>query len=52
MTGAGLQTCFVANCRKLTQQQRDLILEYAKTEQLDNGTVNGLEQGLVCGVVV
>ena len=38
-----------ANCRKLTQQQRELILEYAKTEQLENGTVNGLEQGLVYG---
>lgn len=31
----------------MTEQQRQLILEYARTEQLVNGTVNGLEQGLL-----
>ena len=43
-------------CSKLSERQRELILEFAKTEQLDNGTVNGLEQGsllylfLECGL--
>ena len=31
--------------RKLTDQQRELIVEYARTEQLENGTVNGVVQG-------
>ena len=33
--------------RRLTERQRELILEFARTEQLENGTVNGLERGLV-----
>lgn len=35
----------------MTEQQRQLILEYAKTDQLVNGTVNGLEQGLLYSVL-
>ena len=39
--------CVCVCCSKLTERQRELVLEYAKTEQLENGTVNGLERGLV-----
>lgn len=31
----------------MTEHQRQLILEYARTEQLVNGTVDGLERGLL-----
>ena len=32
-------------CSKLSERQRELMLEYARTETLENGTVDGLEQG-------
>ena len=37
----------VWSSRKLTERQRELIVEYARTEQLENGTVNGVKQGLL-----
>lgn len=33
------------HCRKLTDRQKELLTEYAKTEQLENGTVDGVDQG-------
>ena len=36
---------FLSLFRKLTDQQRELITQFAQTENLSNGTVDGIDQG-------